>query len=158
GWQYRLFSKYSETLTKKKQAMVNLERDINNLDRTKKEAGDLEKKIDDLCLFVIEGENISALIEDISKLANNSGVKITQIKPVMDNVNFETVDVKDIKFHEIEIQIVGQSGFHQLGDFISRVESAKNFFKVVSIGIDPNDKDYNVQNIKLSLRTYVSII
>jgi len=158
GWQYRLFSKNSETLTKKKQAMANMERDISNLDRIKKEAGDIEKKTGDLCLSIKEGENVSALIEDISKLANNSGVKITQIKPVMDDVNFATVDIKDVRLHEIEIQIVGQSGFHQLGDFISKVESAENFFRVVSLSIDPNDKDYNVQNIKLSLRTYINII
>lgn len=158
GWQYRLFSQHSETLTRKKQSIDNLDRDAKNLDRIRKEAEDLDKNIGDLRLYIMEEKNISYLIEDISNLGNDSGVKITQIKPVLDGSGFQTVDAKDYKFREIEIQIVAKSSFHQLGNFISKIESAKSFFKVVSLDINLDDKNYNIQNIRLSLRTFINII
>jgi Tfp pilus assembly protein PilO len=158
GWQYRLFSKNNETLVNKKKMLNSLENDLKNLDKTTQEIGDMDAKINMFYSSMVEEKNISTLIEDISNLANLSGVKITQIRPITDNINFEIIEAKDSKFNEIEIQIVGKANFHQFGNFINRIESAKTFYKVDSFEIEADAKDYNVQNIRLSLRTYVNII
>ena len=89
-------------------------------------------------------------------MADSSGVKITQIKPVIDNNNLNKLGLKDAKFSGVGIQIVGESGFHQLGSFVSKVESADSFFKVSALEIEPSRKDNYVQNIRLSLRTFVN--
>jgi Tfp pilus assembly protein PilO len=158
GWQCRLFSKYSQTLSKKKQIMVNLDNDIMNFNKTKKEAGDLDEKAGVLRISIMDEKNISALIENISNLANSSGVKITQIKPVMDISDSQIIEAKDNKFKEVEIQIVGKSSFHQLGNFISQIEKDKTFFKISSLDIEADAKDFKAQNVRLSLKTFVNVI
>lgn len=158
GWQYRLFSQNRQTLINKKRTMSNLESDIKNLEKTKKESGVLDNKVSDFSLSVVDEKNISALIENISNLAVENDVKITQIKPVTDGPNFNVVELKDGKFKEIEIQITGKAAFHKLGNFINRIETSQNFFKVVSLDIEVDVKDQESQNIRLSLRTFVNII
>lgn len=157
GWQWRLLFGYYKSTNEKKQAIVALENDIRNLDRHKQEIADLDEKITHMKLLIIDEVDISSLIEDISNLANASRVKITQIKPVFDSDNPKIVEAKDGKFAEIEIRIVAKSDFHQLGNFISKVESAKSFLKLSSLEIVTDNRNYFVQNIGLSLKSFVNI-
>lgn len=156
GWQYRSLSKYNRKVNIKKQAIGALENDIRNLDRYKQEINDLDEKINNFEFLVKDEKEVANLIENISNLADNSGVKIKQIKPLIGRSNLKTVEVKDGKFSEVEIQILGESDFHQLGSFVSRIESAKTFFRVSSLEIETDNKNYYIQNIKLSLRTFVN--
>jgi Tfp pilus assembly protein PilO len=123
GWQWRTLSNKYKSASQKKQAIVALETDLRNLDSYKNEITALDKTISNLKLFIIEEVDISALIESISNLADSSGVKITQIKPVMDTSDPKFVEVRDAKFGEIEIQIIAKSDFHQLGSFINKLET-----------------------------------
>ncbi|MDD5006067.1 MAG: type 4a pilus biogenesis protein PilO [Candidatus Omnitrophica bacterium] len=157
GWQYNLLSRYSRDVSSKEKSIAALERDIRNLDKNKQEMAELDEKNNNFKIMIVDEKDIAVLIEKISNLADDSGVKIIQIKPLMDNSDLNIIEAKDSKFREIEIQIVGKADFHQLGNFVSSLESASNFFKVSSLDIESQDKDYLVQNIRLSLTTFVNI-
>lgn len=157
GWQYRLLSDYGEKVNTRTLGIRILENDIKNLDRNKEETADLDEKIDNLKLLITDERDISVLIENISNSADSTGVKIIQVKPATDVSNLRTVETKDGKFGEIEIQIMGKSDFHQLGNFVSKIESVKGFFKISSLEIEGDSKDYFTQNILLSLRTVVNL-
>ncbi len=157
GWQLRqMFGSY-KSAKEKKQAIVSLDSDIVNLERYKKESVDLDKKISELKLSVVEEMDISALVENISNLAESNGVKITQIKPVIDNSEPKIIEAKDAKFAEIVLQIKAKSDFHQLGNFISKIESAKSFLKVASLEIETDNRNYFIQNIELDLKSFINI-
>ncbi len=157
GWQLRLLFKYFNTSNERKQSIELLESDIRNLDKYKLEITDLDKKVNNLKLLVSEEEDISALIENISHLADSSDIKITQIKPEMDMDEKKFVGTKEDKFSQIEIQIVAKSDFHQLGSFVSKIESAKNFLKFTSLELETDNRNYFIQNVNLSLISYVRI-
>lgn len=157
GWQWRLLSGYYKSANEKKQAIAALEKDVRNLDVYKKEIVDLDKKITDKSRSIINEMDVSVLIENISNMADSSGVKITQIKPVIDVSNEKFIQTSDAKFKEMEIQIIAKSDFHQLGNFISRIESARNFLKLFSLEIVTDSRNYFVQNIALSLKTVVNL-
>ena len=157
GWQWRsLINSYKEA-SERKQDIVAFESDIRNLEANKKEIIILVEKIKSMELLIIDEIDVSALVENISNLANSSGVKINQIKPVIDNNDPKFLQTEDAKFGEIEIQIIAKADFHQLGNFISKIESAKNFLKLFSLEIVTDNRNYFVQNISLSLKSFVNI-
>ena len=151
GWQFRLLLRNFKMANEKRQAIVALENDTKNMDKYKQETADLDKKIKDLELMVTKEQDIQFLIEDISVLASKSNIKIMQIKPIIDEDKLNIVSSKDGKFSEVEIKISATAGFHQLGNFINNIESANKFFKLSSLEIETDNKDYLVQNIRLSL-------
>ncbi|MFC1709904.1 type 4a pilus biogenesis protein PilO [Candidatus Omnitrophota bacterium] len=157
GWQWRSLSSNYKNASEKKQIINSLEIDLRNLDGYNNEILGLDEKISKLKLSIIDEVDISALIENISNLADSSGVKITQIKPVFEASESKYVEAKDSKFAEVEIQIIAKSDFHQLGSFISKIESAKNFLKVYSFDITTDNRNYFVQNIALSLKSFVNL-
>lgn len=160
GWQCRSLFKYYKAAAEKRQMIAMLENDIKNLNSYRQEISDLETSIRNLELLVTNEANISGLIENISNLANICGVKIIQVKPeVVDEDDKSTgLQIKDNKFGEIEIQLVAKADFHQLGSFISKIESEKNFFKVTSLEIETASENYMIQNIRLSLKSIINRI
>ena len=157
GWQWRSLSNKYKNASQKKQAIIALEADLRNLEGYKTEIAALDDKIVNLRLAIIDEVDISALIENISNLADSCGVKITQIKPVLDVNNPKFVQVRDSKFGEIEIQIIAKSDFHQLGSFINKFETNKYYLKLFSLDITTESKNYFVQNIALALKSFVNI-
>lgn len=157
GWQWRSLSAYFKDTSQKKQDIVSLVTDIRNLDGYKNEIVDLDDKIARLELLIVDEVDVSSLIENISNLADSSGVKITQIRPAASSDGQRFVQAKDAKFGEIEIQIIAKSDFHQFGNFISKIESAQNFFKLSSLEITTDSRNYFIQQIALSLKSFVSI-
>lgn len=155
GWQCRLLFKYYKTVNTKKETIMTLQDDILNLDAYKNEISALDEKIKNPTVSISEEKDISVLIEDISDLANDSGVKILQIKPVLEIEDKDTTKIKNEEPSEVGIQIAAQADFHQLGNFISKVESAKSFLKVSALEIETDNKNYFIQNIKLFLKSYI---
>jgi len=156
GWQWRLLSGYFKNAHEKKQAIVALEADVRSVEDYKKEIVNLEEKIAQKKLLIIDEMDVSALIENISNLADKSGVKITQIKPVIHSEP-KFVQARDSRFGEIEFQLIAKSDFHQLGNFISKLESAKSFLKLSALEISTDNRNYFVQNIGLSLKSFVNL-
>lgn len=156
GWQLRSLLNYYKIANERKEAITTLKSDILNLDSYKKEVAKLDEKVKSFKLLFTDEEDVSGLIENISGLANSSSVKIIQIKPVKESSDSAAVKAKDNKFTEIGIQIAAKADFHQMGNFISKIESSKSFLKVSSLEIETDSKDYYAQNIRLSLASFVN--
>lgn len=156
GWQFKLFFNYYKTTNLRKKAITTLKSDIINLDGYKREIAKLDEKTKDFNLLIADEKDISILIENVSNLANSSSVKIIQIRPVKDKSEKSTIKAKNSSFSQIVIQISARCDFHQLGNFMSKIETAKNFLKPASLEIQTDGKDYFVQNVKLSLISFVN--
>lgn len=157
GWQFHSLFKNIKMTADKRQAIITLENDIRNLDKLKQEIIDLEKKINNLELMIAKEQDVSVLMEDISNLADKTGVKVIQIKPAIDEDSSSIVSAKDARFQEVEIKIIATAGFHQLGNFINKIETADKFFKLSSLEIETDNKDYFLQSIRLSLVSILSL-
>ena len=129
GWQCRsLFQNY-KLANERNQQIKTMGNDITNKERYKQELRELNKTIDELKQCVSDEAAVPVLMENISTLASTIGVKVLQIKPTLETEKSpKSKDAKDAKdaneekFGEIAIYIVAESGFHQLGAFISRLE------------------------------------
>jgi Tfp pilus assembly protein PilO len=100
-------------------------------------------------------DQISSLLEDFSKTAESSGVKILKIKPLETPVSTPKQKVTNNAYSEFQILIEARAGYHQLGVFVDKVEKMDRFIKVTDIDIAGIDKDPRHHDIKMRIITYV---
>ena len=98
--------------------------------------------------LIAPGE-LPALLENLSKLAQDSEVKILSLKPV------EIPEAaKENHYREIPIQMNAVAGTHSLGQFLARLESGATFFRVKNLKITAGPTESNRQLLELSLECY----
>ena len=107
-------------------------------------------------------EELPSVIELLSNLAGQAQVKIQTIfpqRPVPAEKGESEEPGKDaaagpLIYKDVIIQIDAQAGYHQLGTFLSLIESSKKPMEVASLRMsaDPNDPQRHI--IKLLIRSY----
>jgi len=95
-------------------------------------------------MFVAPGE-IPSLFENLSKLAQNSGLKIISLKPA------NSPEGDSGNYQRIPIRISALAGTHELGKFLAELEGGGTFFRVTDLKIVANTSDIRRHSIDLSL-------
>jgi Tfp pilus assembly protein PilO len=98
-------------------------------------------------------DEISGLLEDFSRIAESSGVKILRIKP-LDSPDDQ--DQAGRVYTAFIILIEASAGYHQCGLFINKLETMEKFIKVEDIDIKSIATDPRHHDIKLRIKTYVT--
>lgn len=114
----------------------------------KEQAAYLEKRLP-------SQDKISSLLEQFSSIAESSGVKILKLKPIEDSNITPKPQGTSIIYYEYPIVIDAKAGYHQLGDFINKLENMDRFIRAMDVDIKGNDKDPRHHDIRLKIVTYV---
>ncbi|NQT06523.1 MAG: type 4a pilus biogenesis protein PilO [Candidatus Omnitrophica bacterium] len=100
-------------------------------------------------------EEVPKLLESLSSIAGKSRVKIIGIRP-FGREGLRAAE-KNVVYQEIPIEIVAQCGYHELGQFLQRLETGDRFIMVKDMDINANPENIKRHNIKLILSTYILI-
>lgn len=104
-------------------------------------------------LALAHEQEIPALLEMLSGMARESGVKIAGIKPLRGRESF--VEVAGSIYKEIPVQIIAKSGYHELGEFLERMEKAKKFVNIKDIRIESNASSIKKHDVELLISAYL---
>ena len=103
-------------------------------------------------------ETLPAVIERLSEMANQAGVKIQTIFPqrtVSDSSLPPTAHAATANLYkEVPVQIDALSGYHQLGSFLSSVERATQPMRLKNLRITSNGKESKRHNVKMVVVAY----
>jgi Tfp pilus assembly protein PilO len=137
--------------------IVRLKTDLKNLnaDLVRMQRQEAGFAIDQIKELVSPGQ-LAGLIEEISSLANQKDVRISKIKPVRrqsEEVDSRPLLDEDYSLALIELEVF--SGYHQLGRFLSDLESHSVFLEITDLDIRQTKEDPFEHKIKLKLKTYV---
>lgn len=100
-------------------------------------------------------DQVSSLLEDFSNVAESSGVKILKIKPLETPTALPGQKVTNSAYSEFLILIEARAGFHELGDFVNKIETMDRFIKIADIDVAGTEKDPRHHDIKMRIVTYV---
>jgi type IV pilus assembly protein PilO len=100
-------------------------------------------------------QEIPALLENLSTMAKDSNVKIVSIVPAMSYFKDDKLSNKSPIYREIPILITAKSSYHELGRFLSNLENADRFMKVVDIDIKSNKTNSKKHDVELMVCTYI---
>jgi Tfp pilus assembly protein PilO len=139
--------KLSDDISRIKNIMANKE-------RLEKRRATLVEKINFYEQSLPSEKEIPALLESLSKLAAETGIKIDSIQPLQ--IKKKAKSRGSALYQELPILIRGKCGYHALGYFINKLENAARFMKITDISISGGAGSYKTQNFTLEVTTYVS--
>lgn len=96
---------------------------------------------------------IPKLLDNLSGIAAKSGVKIVGIKPI--SAKSHSADASENIYQKIPIEVIAHSGYHQLGEFINKLETGDRFIMISDIEIKTNSANIKRHDIKLIATTYI---
>ncbi|MDD5422257.1 MAG: type 4a pilus biogenesis protein PilO [Candidatus Omnitrophota bacterium] len=131
--------------------LAKAKEDIARIDKLKNDLAAIQEKMDLYEKMLPAEQPISGLLENLNAVAKSSNVKITAITP---NIVKEDKARKDTPFQEIPIHISAKSGYHELGNFLARLEGGERFMKIVDIAVKSNSSNPKKHDIELVVMTY----
>lgn len=143
-----------------REKVKTLEHSTANEETLRQQHQEVTQTVSSLRRLLPPEEELPAVIELISTLANQSQVKIQTIFPQRSLGGLDSVSAAaggapaPVYYKEIPIQIDALAGYHQLGSFLSLVESGEKPMRVASLRISANPKESKRHSVKLLLRSY----
>ncbi|MCK9604069.1 MAG: type 4a pilus biogenesis protein PilO [Candidatus Omnitrophica bacterium] len=105
---------------------------------------------------ILSEEQVPALLNDISAIANKNNIRIMQVIPAKEAKGKEEKSLSDnSKFTPYSITLDISCDYHHLGAFINSLENAEEFMSVEEIDIIPDSANSLLEKAKLVLKTYV---
>ena len=130
-----------------KQDLHSMQDDFKNREQIEKSWAKAKESLTDKEKMFIAPNEIPALLENLSKLAQDSGVKILTLKP-------ETSAPDGSNYQKVPIKISGLAGAHEFGRFLARLEGGVTFFRVTDVKIQNTQSDIHRHSIDLSIEAY----
>ena len=123
----------------------------------------VNERVESLRSLLPPEEEVPAVIELISSLANDADVKIQTIFPERDLGDRGLTKLVDagkkdpdaaVVYKEVPIQVEALAGFHQLGTFLGMVESGEKPLRVSSLRVSANPREAKRHLVRLRLLAY----
>ena len=154
GPQIRWQKSLGPKIKKLKFEIEQTDRDIALISRLQKQYQSSKKNMDDIEKRVPQEEDIPLVLQDISKAANNSMIKIFQMRP-MKAEKEEILKTEAGRYYRIPISIEAKGSYHLFGKFLCTLENSEIFMSINNLRISPSAKDYKRHNMDLTINTFI---
>ncbi|MFA6079189.1 MAG: type 4a pilus biogenesis protein PilO [Candidatus Omnitrophota bacterium] len=151
-------NKITDVLSKTGKAMSDLkeaEYQISRIDKYKTDIATFKEKVDLYEKKLPAEQEIPSLLENLSTLAKKSSISIVGITPVAPVAAKDQKAQKSAIYQEFPILVSAKSGYHELGSFLSSLENADRFMKVVDIEVNLNKTTPKKHDVDLMVYTYI---
>jgi len=101
-------------------------------------------------------QEIPEFLEELSGTAKTSGVKILSITPARGKDADKDEQKTEVYYKDVPIVITAQSGYHELGHFISNLEESKRFITIEDLSIKSDLRTPREHSVTINLKTYVA--
>ena len=102
--------------------------------------------------FFYRKEEIPEFLERISQMAKKSGVDILNIMPISED---ESEDDQEALYKEMPIRVKAKCGYHELGKFLSDVETDSKFMRISGLEITHDAGDIWRHDVNLIVSTFI---
>lgn len=154
-WQLRIL----RNLNPKISSLANDLKDArNNLQRTQQfqtEAARLREQMQKFNRRITSKEEIPSLLETISRMAQEVGVQIDQLRPLA-GLGAPILEDKGEKYYAFPIQINARGGYHDIGRFFNKIETASAFLRIKDFQLVASPEDTSRHLARLTIEAVVS--
>lgn len=162
----------SSNINQQKVNLVKAEALVGRKSEMEKSLADLESRMDKYKISLPVRSDIPTILQEISRIASESKIKILKMEPVKESKEATGMPVPPMPsmpgmpqeqppqiggtvYTEIPIKIEANGGYHDLGGFINNLENAKNFMKVSELDIDADSDNIYRHKIDMIIVAYV---
>jgi len=128
--------------------------EIVKIPKYKSDIEAFKEKVENYEKMLPAEQEIPSLLESLSSMAKSSGVRIESIMPI---VKKDDKNSSSQVYQEIPILITGKSGYHELGNFVSKLEGGERFMKIVDINIKAGKLTPKRHDVEILVLTYILV-
>ena len=134
--------------------IARVKTDVQHINQIKQDLESFRSQLEGVNSKIRSLQEVPLLLEDISRIAQESNVAIEQIIPLKEGQE-PLVTAADVKYYSLPIVIVARSGYHMFGYFLRKLESSDLLFTVHELRIGRE----SLQGLNgLSIRTTLKVV
>ena len=153
--QLGLMSQMNPKISQLKNDINSIKNDLNSFTALKNTLELSKKKASSYSKMVVTQDLVPVLLDDISKIAKASDVKLMQIKTEKDTNAKPVAKFDGVKYYSFFINLDLNASYFPFVNFLRKLENSARFFRVVSFEITPDNSNYFQHKIKMTLEAYV---
>ena len=131
-----------------------LNQQLSAVEAVKKRLTNLKEEREKYANCFSKEEEIPAILGDISTIAGRLGVDIIAVKPVKLTSQEGAGKTGDL-FHKVPVEIFGKGGYHQIGQFIGRLEAFDKFMAIEDLEITADPASPRKHFFRLMVAAYI---
>lgn len=151
------FSAFTENYKNSRELRKNIElvdSRIKRIDQMNAKLLASRKELEGYSKGLPDEREVPEFLEELSGMAKKAQVKMLSIIPY--ELKSAQSGASAQYYKEMPILIAAQSGYHQLGRFLSELEHGKRFITVEGISIRYDKGSPRLHSVMIGLKTYVS--
>jgi len=129
---------------------------LKRQDLLKSRLGDMNKKVAFYEKQLPQENEVPALLEELSRMAKDSNVKILAINPNEKGAPASGDKTKK-PYKALPIGITALCGYHELGAFINKLENADRFMSIKDLDIKTNPGNKKLHTVNIVVYTYILV-
>jgi len=134
--------------------LVRARTNIQRINQYRKQSRELEGKMDFINQGIKSKEEVSVILEKISRVANNCNVHINQMTPFVDEQEL-LLENNDGKYFSLPISIEAGAGYHDVGVFLNEIESKSASLLIDKFTFAAKVNDRMKHTVRLTLRAII---
>jgi type IV pilus assembly protein PilO len=148
-------NKMSAKTSEIRQNLQGVKNDIARIDQNRAQLEKIRGQINEVKIKIRSKQEVPLILEDISRNANQTGVKIDQLMPLKDQQD-TLAKTEQVNYFSLPILIQVRSSYHDLGRFLAQLEGDKIFYSLSGLSITANPKDATRQMVQLTIKSVIS--
>lgn len=147
---FEIYNQASPKIGVLREELKQLKEDQKNKDEIRTKWEKAKEEIGRKDRMFIAPNETPALLENLSRQAQRSGVKILSLEP------FDIPKTASARgsYTPLPIQLNASAGTHEFGAFLSNLESGGTFFRIKDLRIASNPSNERKHTIELSMEAY----
>ena len=129
--------KINEDIKKMSEEVVRVKTDIQKIGDINRGFENTRSQLQEMSGKIRSAREVPAVLEDIFRTANESGVRIDQLVPAKEGPEVLSTNA-GTKYYTLPIVINAHSGYHMFGRFLNKLESGNVLFLVRNLRMESN--------------------
>ncbi len=128
--------------------------DMARIGQNRDQLEKIRNQVNEVKVKIRSAQEVPLILEDISRIASEQGVKIDQLMPLKDQ-KVLLAKQKDVEYYALPIMVQARSPYHDLGRWLAALESEKVFYGIGNLSIMTNPKDTMRQQVQITLKAAI---
>ena len=152
--QLGLLNSVNPKLTILEQDIKELRGNIPKINVYQKEINQLKEQFQKTGYRIPYKEEVSLILEGISRLANQNKIKIEQMMPVKGAQEL-LLKSNEGKYYSFSIFVDVEGSYHDIGRFVNKIEKDDIFKSISALSITANPKDAVHHSVKMTIKAII---
>lgn len=147
-------NKVNSQISEIRHNIQDVRNDIVRVGQNRDQLEKIRNQVNEVKVKIRSAQEVPVILEDISRIASEYGVKIDQLMPLKDQ-KVLLAKQKDVEYYALPILVQARSPYHDLGRWLAQLEQEKIFYSVGSLSILTNPKDTMRQQIQITVKAAI---